>query len=740
MFGRDAALALVLLVVSCDWADSSAGADGHARRVRSSLGAVVDSASDSVDVGRNARWPALVRDERWDAAWRGLDALTEPERSRPEIRYARARVALARDDAASALPLLVGLENELPLLADDVARRRAEAKLSVGPFVDAGEWFAARGTPSGLLDAARAFEKAKDPIRARAAVDRVLGNSKRTRVEEARARALRARLAGDDVTARADVRWLATEGADVRVDMDPLTELARLDPDHPLTVRELVARAQLLSDAGRLDDALQALDMTKSAPRSHEVSVLDRSRLRGMALYRAGGHASEAARVLAECAQAGGSHAAEDAFHAARALSRADRDEEAIVAYEKVNARYPGTVWGAKAAFYGPYLRMLHGDWTVCARGFARAIGAKTPAEQADDARRDGALCALMSGDIKAARRAFEHLADDEHDAVSHARMANMAALAAVRDDDRTHAVARWTDVARTYPLTWPAMIARARLAEVGAPVPPEIDDDAATGADPVPLVVRLPPPADLLHAIGLDGDAEAALREREGVLSAGESRASEFLCRAYGELGRARRRYQISQALSPSLFAAKPGHRTRWAWECAFPAPYEDDVRAAETREHLPVGLLWAVMRQESGFDPEAVSPARAVGIMQLMPEVARPIADELDLPSDEAKLKSPSVAIPIAARLLGRLVSRFQGQIPLGVAAYNAGADAVVRWLSHAPGLDLDTFVERIPYGETRQYVVRVMGNFARYGYLGGGEAQVPRVALGIDALRRF
>jgi soluble lytic murein transglycosylase len=143
--------------------------------------------------------------------------------------------------------------------------------------------------------------------------------------------------------------------------------------------------------------------------------------------------------------------------------------------------------------------------------------------------------------------------------------------------------------------------------------------------------------------------------------------------------------------------------------------------------------------MRQESGFDPEAVSPARAVGLMQLLPEVARPIADELDLPADEAKLKSPPVAIPIAARLLGKLVSRFQGQVPLAIAAYNAGAEAVSRWLSRAPGLDLDTFVERIPYAETRQYVVRVMGNLARYGYLLGGDGRVPPAVLGLDALRR-
>ena len=112
-------------------------------------------------------WPALVRDEEWDSAWHALEAVPDVDKARPEVRYVRARVALARGDAAGALPLLVGLEGALPLLADDVARRRAEAKLSVGPFEEAGEWFAMRVSPGPQLDAARAFEKAHDTARAR---------------------------------------------------------------------------------------------------------------------------------------------------------------------------------------------------------------------------------------------------------------------------------------------------------------------------------------------------------------------------------------------------------------------------------------------------------------------------------------------------------------------------------------------------------------------------------------------
>jgi soluble lytic murein transglycosylase len=697
-----------------------------------------DAAPDAgpSDQAAGVAWPVLVREQRWDAAWRALEALPDADRSRAEVRYVRARVALARADAAAALPLLEGLEIALPLLADDIARWRATAKLAVGPFDEAGEWFAARADAGAQLDAGRAFEKANAPGRARLAADRVLRIGRRTRMQEAQARALRVRVVdppGDEELA--DARWLATSGADVSP-LDGLALLARIDPKRPLAADELLVRARVLSEAGRTDDALRAIDLVAGAPGGDRTSDLDRARARGNALFRARGRWVEAAKALGECAGAGGPHAAEDAFHAARALSRADRDEEAIRGYQDVERRFPKSTWADDAAFFAPYLRMLHAEWQPCAGGFDAYLRAHANGEHRRDARRDGGLCKLLGSDAKGARAAFERLRDDvPADSIGGARMADMAALAALRDGDRAHAVALWTDVARGHPLSWPALIARARLADVGAPVPPAIDpapDGAEAGA---PLAVPLPPPADLLERVGLDGDAETAVRDRESaIMGAARGRAVEALCTLYGEIGRARRRYQVAQTVPSVLLAVAPDARNPWAWDCVFPRPYADEVLAAEASEALPAGLVWAVMRQESGFDPDAVSPARAVGLMQLLPETAYPIADELAIARDDAMWTIPSFVIPVGARLLHELVDRFHGDVPLAVAAYNAGAESVERWLSRAQGVQLDTFVERIPYDETRDYVSRVMGNLARYGYLARGEAGVPRIELAI------
>jgi soluble lytic murein transglycosylase len=739
MSWREAAL-IGTLTVSCACSRPGVPAEAtteSADSVAPAAAAAEPEASVAIDATASATpWPALVRDEQWDAAWRALEALPEADRSTPELRYVRARVALARGEAAAALPLLEGLDTALPLLTEDIARRRHEAMLVAGPFDDAGAWFAARPGPGSQLDAARAFEKAKDARRARVAADRVVTAEKRTRGQEAEARALRVRLADPSTVGdgeRADARWLATQGADLPAASDALAVVGRVDPAHLLTAGELMLRARVLSEAGRTDDALHAIDLAGGAPGAEKLTNLERSRARGMALFHARGRGLEASKVLTECAGAGGAHAAEDAFHAARALSRADHDEEAVRGYEEVERRFPKSRWAEQAAFFVPYLRMLHGEWKDCARGFDAYLRGHASGEEAGDARRDGALCRLLEGDAKGARVVFEHLTDDETDATASARMADMAALAAMRDGDRTHAIARWSDVVRTRPLSWPALVARARLAEAGVAAPPAIEPGESATEATAPLAVLVPAPADMLHRLGLDADAELALRDREAALTSGAgARASEALCAAYGELGRARRRFQIAQSLPSALFTAAPGPRTRWAWECAFPSPYSDTVHAAELAEGLPPGLLWAVMRQESGFDPGAISPAHAVGLMQLLPETARPIADELSLPRDDARLTSPPYAIRVGAHFLHKLLEQFHGDVALAVAAYNGGAESVERWLSRAPAMQLDDFVERIPFKETRDYVARVMGNLARYGYLAQGEAGVPRIEL--------
>jgi soluble lytic murein transglycosylase len=699
-----------------------------------SAAALGDAVSVDEDAGPPLPWAEAVRLERWDEAEKTFESLPSENKARADVRYARARVALARGDAKTAASLLDKLEGELPLLADLIARHRAEAQLKVGPFDAAGEYYGAKPAPSAQLKAAEAFEKAGNAARARAACDRVIGADKRSRAQEAQARAIRMRVAKDDASAVADARWIATRAPDLPFAREADALLARLDPSHPLNGEELLQRAQALADAQRAEDALVAIAQAAAATAKRPFPV-EISRARAEAFFKSKRY-PEAHLAYAQAAQLGSTRAADDAFQSARCLARADRDDEAILGYRDVAQRYPRTTWADQASFQVGRLQLLLGRWREAAEALDEYAKRFPSGSERRDAERFRAIAHLMAKDNATARRLFEQIADDAQEPHGAARATNLAALAAYREGDRTHAVARWMEVARGRPLTWPALVARARLAEAGAQLPPHIDPPATTGEMPGPLVVRLPPPADMLHRMGFDDEAEDVLQDRERVVrAAAPGREVEALCTAYGALGRGERRYKIAQQVPGPLLASAPTARTRWAWDCVFPQPFESHVRQHEKSDDLPEGLVYAVMRQESAFDPDVVSPARAVGLMQLLPETAKVVATGASLPTEEALLTSPPHNIALGSLYLHEMLGKFQGSAALAAAAYNAGPEAVARWISRSRGMDLDVFVERIPYAETRGYVVRVMGNLARYGYLRKGDAGVPQLKLALD-----
>ncbi len=146
----------------------------------------------------------------------------------------------------------------------------------------------------------------------------------------------------------------------------------------------------------------------------------------------------------------------------------------------------------------------------------------------------------------------------------------------------------------------------------------------------------------------------------------------------------------------APVVAGTEPaGVRPAWA-RGASASPYDQLFAAATARYGLPANLLSAVARAESGYRADAVSPAGAVGLMQIMPGTAA------DLGVDP---RDPTQAVDGAARYLRQQLDRF-GEVPLALAAYNAGPGAV----SLHGGIP--------PYAETRTYVSRVMGYLGTRG----------------------
>jgi len=141
------------------------------------------------------------------------------------------------------------------------------------------------------------------------------------------------------------------------------------------------------------------------------------------------------------------------------------------------------------------------------------------------------------------------------------------------------------------------------------------------------------------------------------------------------------------------------------------FPLEHRDIVRDQARATGLDAALIYAVLRQESVFDPRALSPAGARGLMQLMPATAREVAQELALaPLDLDHLFDPRLNITLGSHYLARMIREFGGNPALATAAYNAGPKRVARWIP-AAGMDADVWIATIPFRETRGYVRRVL-----------------------------
>ena len=134
---------------------------------------------------------------------------------------------------------------------------------------------------------------------------------------------------------------------------------------------------------------------------------------------------------------------------------------------------------------------------------------------------------------------------------------------------------------------------------------------------------------------------------------------------------------------------------------------------------------LTYGITRQESSFDPAAVSHAGAVGLMQLMPGTAREQAGKLGYGYDYGRLTSdPAYNMMLGSAYFQRLLNNWGGNVPLAVASYNAGSGNVRKWIraygDPRAGVDMLKWIEAIPFTETKGYVQRVIENSVVYDAL--------------------
>ena len=262
----------------------------------------------------------------------------------------------------------------------------------------------------------------------------------------------------------------------------------------------------------------------------------------------------------------------------------------------------------------------------------------------------------------------------------------------------------KWFEVAARHSTTFYGQLANKKLGKTGNHLPKKQSNDSKTDGDS--YILELVDIAVFLKKIG---KSDLAIK----FLKTASKNASNYA--------------QVAPIISGALKINKPHLAVYAARRAAtkgiyfisasYPKPALYDTRQVEK------ALIYSIVRQESNFDPKAESYKGALGLMQLMPATARSVAKSLNIDFNKERLTSDhNYNIKLGSSYLRSLIKKYDGSYPLAIAAYNAGPHNVNKWIKIVGNptqkdVDLIDWIERIPYGETRNYVQRVLENLNIY-----------------------
>lgn len=298
---------------------------------------------------------------------------------------------------------------------------------------------------------------------------------------------------------------------------------------------------------------------------------------------------------------------------------------------------------------------------------------------------------------------------------------------------DGTAAARLWRDVVAETPRGYYGMLASERLARAGggdpggASAPATASAGRAAGPD-LPAEPLAPVRDDLhfakstaLRSVGLAEWADLELAELAR-RSAGDRARLYAVSAAFSDESRHHLALRILRRDFGGTARAGYGTLPRRFWEMFYPIGWRNELTAAATRTGLDPFFVAAVVREESSYDPRARSRVGARGLMQLMPDTARPLARQQGLAFREGELlDEPGANLDLGSAFIGQLVRDF-GEPRVAVAAYNAGPRRAREWWAARRSDDVEVWVEQIPFDETRGFVKRVMLSWSEYRRLYG------------------
>ena len=507
------------------------------------------------------------------------------------------------------------------------------------------------------------------------------------------------------------------------------TELKRLPSAPPPTPSQLKTRADLLMKAKRYNDAVDeyrelAIHANPEARPAAELALAD-------ALYRSGQN-REAEAELITLPGATADQNAQRLFILEEVAWASNENETFYRTVDELRQTGPTSPWLEQALLSVANLHLVHHEYDQALDAFRELQQRFPTGSRASYAHWKAAWLTLRFGRNEDAKKQF-----DEQIGMYPAGNETSAALywrARLAEEDNQPAMARayYQKLSDRYRNYYYAELGRERLQKL-----PQVADPPGQYAllDHIPplehgdKVTLSEPPSDDLHLqkaelLGNGGLVDFAVRELQAAASAdGGNWGPAETAQLYTDTGHYDRAIEVMKHSVPSYFAVDIPTLPRAYWNALFPRPYWSDLKRFSLSNGLDPYLVASLIRQESEFNPLAVSRANAVGLMQLLPKTGKVVAHQESLKHYNAtELFTPAVNLQLGTRYFRGMVDKFGGSFEHALAAYNAGSDRVEEWMGQGPYRDSPEFVESIPFTETREYVQAILRNAAVYKQLYG------------------
>jgi soluble lytic murein transglycosylase len=512
--------------------------------------------------------------------------------------------------------------------------------------------------------------------------------------------------------------------------------LAGLDAgpsDHPGTPEQMRSRADLLFKANQYAESLKSYeDMQRLYPGAQ---TGDPETLRRGICQLNSRQPAEAARTLGLVTQKDATLQAEALYYKAEAYRRGGQLSECGATVDRLVSMYPDKSLAATAVYNLAQYLDKHGRAAEALLRYRQIAGTFPRSEYAPEA--TYSLGWRAFGDRRyseAARILEQHLAGYRYPLSKYMGQAGFwAAKAEENLNNRRRALALYDYVAERFRFGYDGYVAARRAQLIRTANPGLKAEDAVPGSQleeikqnltEVQMVAETADGSDAarvgraddLEVIGL---TDLAIREMNKALENAPSspRLNLRLAQIYFGRGDNLQSTLVLRRAYPDLFSYKDSDLPREAWEIFFPLSNWDVIRQEARRYSIDPYVAAGLIRQESVFNPNAISRVGARGLMQLMPATGQLIAKRDGTGTiTAADLYNPGLNIKLGMNYLAQLIGQF-GKIEYAAAAYNAGPGRARQWIAERGSLDMDEWVESIPFSETRGYVQSVLRNSANY-----------------------